>query len=260
LTGFTALLLAGSRPGDDPVAAYAGVGHKGLIELAGETLLARVLHALDAAGAARVFVSTDAPEIAAAAGKLRLKAEVRVVPAAESPSRSVGQAAEATGTPLLVTTVDHALLRPEWVRQFLDAVPAEADIAVLVAPEAVVQAAAPGTRRTYLRMRDGRFSGCNLFLLRTPRALSAVALWRRVEAHRKQPWRIAGLLGPQMLLGYGLGLLTLDGAVRRLGRKAGATAAAVRTPYGLAAVDVDQPADLDLVRSIVAAGPISETC
>jgi hypothetical protein len=28
-------------------------------------------------------------------------------------------------------------------------------------------------------------------------------------------------------------------------------AAAVRTPYGLAAVDVDKPSDLDLVRSIV---------
>jgi GTP:adenosylcobinamide-phosphate guanylyltransferase len=253
LTGFTALVLAGARPGEDPVAAYAKVSHKGLIELAGETLLARVLRALDAAGAARVVIVTNAPEIAAAARALKLKAEVQVVPASDSPSRSVGQAAETAGTPLLVTTVDHALLRPEWVRQFLDAAPGDADIAVLVAPEAAVQAAAPGTRRTYLKMRDGRFSGCNLFLLRTPQALSAVSLWRRVEAHRKQPWRIAGLLGPQMLLGYALGLLTLDGAVRLLGRKAGVTAAAVRTPYGLAAVDVDKPDDLDLVRAIVGA-------
>ena len=53
------------------------------------------------------------------------------------------------------------------------------------------------------------------------------------------------------ILGYLLGRLTLDDAVQRLGRKAGVEAAAVRTPYGLAAVDVDKPADLDLVRRLV---------
>lgn len=251
MSGFTALVLAGRRPGEDPAAAYAGVVHKGLIELQGRTLLARVLEALEAAGASRIVISSSAPEIAAAAAALPLQAEVRVVPAADSPSLSVSQAAEAAGTPLLLTTVDHALLQPEWVREFIASTPDSADIAVLVAPEAAVQAAAPETRRTYLKFRDGRYSACNLFLLRTPRALNAVALWRRVEAHRKAPWKIAGLLGPQMLLGYALGLLTLDGAVRLLGRKAGLSAAAVRTRFGLAAVDVDKPADLDLVRKLV---------
>ena len=87
------------------------------------------------------------------------------------------EAGRGLGTPLLVTTVDHALLQPEWVRQFIDATPADADIAVLLAPEAVVHAAAPTTQRTYLKFRDGRYSACNLFLLRTPRALAAVDLW-----------------------------------------------------------------------------------
>jgi GTP:adenosylcobinamide-phosphate guanylyltransferase len=247
LNGFTALVLAGSRGGIDPVADYAGVSHKGLIELGGETLLARVLRALKAAGATRIGVSTNDEALGG-----QLGADAERIAATDSPSLSVRQAAEALGTPLLVTTVDHALLQPEWVRQFIDAAPADADIAVLLAPEAVVREAAPQTRRTYLKFRDGRYSSCNLFLLRTPRALAAVDLWRRVEAHRKQPWRVALLLGPRMLLGYALGLLTLDGAITLIGRRARVTAAAVRTPYGLAAVDVDKPSDLDLVRGIVA--------
>ena len=246
MSGFTALVLAGSRGGVDPVADYAGVSHKGLIELGGETLLARVLKALKAAGATRIGVSTN-DEILAQ----HLGADAERIAATDSPSLSVREAAQALGAPLLVTTVDHALLQPQWVRQFLDAAPADADIAVLMAPEAAVRAAAPQTRRTYLKFRDGRYSGCNLFLLRTPRALAAVDLWRRVESHRKQPWRVALLLGPRMLLGYALGLLTLDGAIALIGRRAGVKAAAVRTPYGLAAVDVDKPADLDLVRGIV---------
>lgn len=246
MNGFTALVLAGSRGGIDPVAAYAGVSHKGLIQLGGETLLARVLAALKAAGASRIAVSTNDDALA---GELGAGAE-RII-STDSPSLSVHEGAVTLGTPLLVTTVDHALLQPEWVRQFIDATPAEADIAVLLAPEAVVRAAAPQTQRTYLKFRDGRYSACNLFLLRTPKALAAVDLWRRVESFRKQPWRIALLMGPRMLLSYALGLLTLDGAVELIGRKAGVKAAAVRTPYGLAAVDVDKPTDLDLVRSLV---------
>jgi molybdopterin-guanine dinucleotide biosynthesis protein A len=246
VTGFTALVLAGSRGGIDPVADYAGVSHKGLIVLGGETLLARVLKALKAAGATRIGVSTNDEALGG-----QLPAGVERLAATGSPSLSVHEGAVSLGTPLLVTTVDHALLQPEWVRQFIDETPADADIAVLMAPEGVVREAAPGTQRTYLRFRDRRYSSCNLFLLRTPRALAAVDLWRRVESHRKQPWRIALLMGPQMLLGYALGLLTLDGAVAMIGRKAGVKAAAVRTPYGLAAVDVDKPSDLDLVRNIV---------
>jgi GTP:adenosylcobinamide-phosphate guanylyltransferase len=247
LSGFTALVLAGSRGGVDPVAAYAGVRHKGLIELRGETLLTRVLRALKAAGASRIAVSTDDEVVAA-----QLPSGVERIASTASPSLSVREAVAALGAPVLVTTVDHALLRPEWVRQFIDAAPADADIAVLLAPEGLVRAAAPQTQRTYLKFRDGRYSGCNLFLLRTPKALLAVDLWRRVEAHRKQPWRVALILGPRMLLGYALGRLTLDGAIALIGRRAGVKAAAVLTPYGLAAVDVDKPADLDLVRGIVA--------
>ena len=251
MSGFTALVLAGVRPGCDPVAAYAEVQHKGLIRLEGRSLLQRVLGALEAAGASRILVSTSCNAVAQALGGLGLSIPVERIASAESPSLSVAQGAEAAGTPLLVTTVDHALLQAEWVRRFLADAPADADLCALIAPEATVEAATPGVRRTWLKFRDGRYSACNLFLLRTPDALSAVRLWRTVEAYRKQPWRIAAIIGPGMLLGYALGLVSLDGAVRMLGRKAGMKAAAVRTPFGLAAVDVDKPADLDLVRRIV---------
>lgn len=254
MNGFTALVLAGSRGGVDPVAAYAGVTHKGLIVLDGQTLLARVLHALDAAGAARICVSSNDPAIAAELDALSLNASVERIEAAEGPSLSVAQALETLGAPLLVTTCDHALLRPEWIRRFRKDAPADADIAILLAAEAAVRAAAPRTKRTYLTFRDGRYSGCNLFLLRTPQARAAVDLWRCVEAHRKQPWRMALMLGPATLLGFALRRLTLDGTIQRLGRRAGVSAVAVRTPFGLAAVDVDKPADLDLVRGLVAAG------
>ena len=48
---FNALVLAGSRGGIDPVADYAGVSDKALIEIGGRTMLARVIGALREAGA-----------------------------------------------------------------------------------------------------------------------------------------------------------------------------------------------------------------
>lgn len=250
-TPFQALVLAGSRGGIDPVADHAGVSQKGLIVLGGKTLLTRVLEALDEAGATRIGVSTRDAALEAALATQAVKATLLPLPSADGPSQSVHQAAEAMGAPLLVTTVDHALLRPEWVSDFMADTPADADIAILLAPEALVRAAAPTTRRTYLAFRDGRYSGCNLFYLKTESSLRAIDLWRTVERHRKKPWKIAALFGPAMLVRYLLGRMTLDEMVARIGRLAGVKAAAVRARHGLAAVDVDKPADLDLVRSIV---------
>jgi molybdopterin-guanine dinucleotide biosynthesis protein A len=250
-TPFQALVLAGSRGGVDPVADYAGVSQKGLIVLGGRTLLTRVLDALDKAGAERIGVSTNDAALEAALAGETTRATVSRLPAAAGPSQSVHDGAQAMGTPLLVTTVDHALLQAEWVTDFMADTPAEADIAILLGEETLVQAAAPTTKRTYLAFRDGRYSGCNLFYLKTPASLRAIDLWRTVEKHRKQPWKIAALFGPVMLVRYLLGLMTLDEMVARIGRLAGVRAAAVRARHGLAAVDVDKPADLDLVRSIV---------
>ncbi len=242
-----AVILAGSRGGVDPVAAYAGVAHKALIELGGDTLLARVAGALAEAGCAPIAVSTNEVEVAAEAERLGC----RVLPSAPGPSASVAEALKALGAPLLVTTADHALLEAGWVRRFVTDVPAGADVAVLLARRDVVEAALPGTRRTWLRFADGDWSGCNLFLLATPGAAGAIDLWRLVEADRKRPWRIVRRFGLPTLFAYLRGRLTLARAVERLGELAGVRAAAVASPAGLAAVDVDKPADLDAVRGVL---------
>jgi GTP:adenosylcobinamide-phosphate guanylyltransferase len=246
--GFGALVLAGSRGGVDPVAAYAGVSHKALIVLDDQTLLARVAHALRDAGATRIAVSVSDDAVRSHATELGLT----VLTAAAGPSLSVREGIEALGAPLLVTTADHALLQPEWITRFLADVPPQADVAALLARQDVVESAAPGTRRTYLRFADGAWSGCNLFHFATPGSVAALDLWAQVEADRKRPWRIVRKLGIGTLLRYMSGRLTLVAAIAHLGRLAGLNAAAVSTPFGLAAVDVDKPADLDLVRTLTA--------
>lgn len=244
---FNALVLAGSRGGIDPLADYAGVADKAMIEIGGLTMLARVVGALRAAGAERIVVVVSSEIVRAGA----LALGVEAIDAAAGPSASAMAGFAMLGAPLLVTTADHALLRPEWVTQFLDDVPHDADVAVLLARRDVVELAVPDTKRTWLRFADGAWSGCNLFWLATPAAAAAIDLWQRVERDRKRPWRIVGRLGPRLLWRYLTGRLTLAAGLARVGALAGVEARMVTSRFGLAAVDVDKPADLDLVRRLV---------
>ncbi|WP_374410877.1 NTP transferase domain-containing protein [Novosphingobium colocasiae] len=244
-----ALILAGSRPGaPDPVAHAQGVSHKALVDVNGRPMLARVVGAVREAGLSPIAVVASDPEVIALAQRL----DCAVISAEQGPSASVAAAFERLGAPLLVTTSDHALLRPEWIAQFLRDTPGGTDVSVLLARREAIEAAMPGSRRTYLRLADGAWSGCNLFLLRTPAARAALDTWSMVEANRKKPWRIAARLGPGMLLAFLLGRLSLAAALDRLGRGIGIVARPVAADDGLAAVDVDKPSDLEDARRLLA--------
>jgi GTP:adenosylcobinamide-phosphate guanylyltransferase len=251
-----ALVLAGSRPGaPDSVALAEHVAHKALVDVAGQPMLARVVIALRQAGVETIAVSADQPEVVALAQSLGCQ----VIAPGRGPSASVATAFALLGAPLLITTADHALLQAGWVRDFLADTPAGADVAVLLASRTSVETALPESRRTYLKLADGGWSGCNLFLLATTRAEAAIATWSAVEADRKRPWRIAARLGFGTLWRYVLGRLTIDQAIGGLGRRIGIFACAVPARDGLAAVDVDKPGDLAQVRALIASGRVKDT-
>lgn len=244
-----ALVLAGSRPGPpDALAQAEGAAHKALIQVGGSTMLERVVTALRESGVERIAVSADEPHVVALARRLGCE----VLEPANGPSASAGEAFRRIGVPLIVTTADHALLRPEWIRDLV--AQTAGDVALLMARHEAVEAAVPGTKRTWLRFADGAWSGCNLFLLRTPRARAAIEIWSMVETNRKRPWRIAARLGSMTLASYLLGRLTLAVAVARLGDRIGLTAQVVSARDGRAAIDVDKVEDLKLVRRLIDQG------
>ena len=89
-------------------------------------------------------------------------------------------------------------------------------------------------------------------MLKSPRAASAIELWRSVEQDRKKGWRLLWTMGPALFLGAALRLLTLDQALRRIGARLGLDVRAVEMADPLAAVDVDKPDDHALVEAILA--------
>ena len=251
MSGLTAIVLAGSRPGKDAFAASHGTDLKALIPVAGEAMVRRPVAALLASGRiAAVRVLAQQPDRIAAA----LPADPRLT--VDTSGKTIAVTLEAvcndpaTQWPLLLTTADHALLDAAMVDDFCGRA-ADADIAVAVVERRALLARLPATRRTWIRFRGGAYSAANLFLLKSPKVAPAIALWRSVEQDRKKGWRLLWAAGPALLLGSLLRLLTLDQALRRIGRKLGLDVRAVEMANPLAAVDVDKPDDHALVEAIL---------
>jgi GTP:adenosylcobinamide-phosphate guanylyltransferase len=249
---YTALVLAGSRPGGDPLAERFDTDLKPLIPLGGEPMVRRPVRALLASAAiGDVIVLSQQPQRIADA----LPSEPRL-----SVRRSDDTIASTmlnlcldreTEWPLLVTTADHALLDAETIAEFCDAARG-ADIAVGVVEKNSLERRLPQTQRTWLKFRGGAYTGANLFALNTPKAAGAIELWRSVEQDRKKGWRIVSLLGPMVLIGTLVRLLSLDDVLARLGGKLGLTVKPVVLTNALAGVDVDKPEDHALVEAILA--------
>ena len=248
---YDALVLAGRRPGEDPFAASHGAAHRALIPVGGEPMLERVLRVLRShERIASIRISIDRPDLITAG-------DAAILSAASSPSQSVLDALDArprakANQPLLLTTADHALLDHAIVDHFLaEADRSDADIVVGLVSERRLRDELPATKRTILRFRGDGASGANLFVLRTPAARRAVEFWRDVERDRKQQLKLVAAFGIGTLLLYLLRLLDLETAFARASRTLGVEAAPVLLPFARAAVDVDKPADLELVERLL---------
>jgi CTP:molybdopterin cytidylyltransferase MocA len=256
---FTALVLAGSRGPDDPVASARGVAHKCLAPIAGVPMLVRVALSLaESPSVGRIAIALEDPRLLEELPALRPLCEAgrcTAIGTGATPSLTVLRALDDLPAPLpwLVVTGDHPLLTPAIVERFCAAARATgADLAAGLAPASAIRAAYPEAQRTYLRFRDEHYSGANLYALLGPDARRAIAFWRRAELERKRPWRLVRAFGWRPLVAYLLGRLTLDAAMARASRITGCRVAAVSIPIAEAAIDVDKLADLELVETILA--------
>jgi GTP:adenosylcobinamide-phosphate guanylyltransferase len=255
---FTALVLAADRGTDDPVARAGGMACKSLVPVAGIPMLERVIGALEASPSVdKIAVSLRDTNLLAEFDGLNQAVSggrVTAVQAKDSPSRSVLHAAEQLGHPypLLITTADHALLTAEMVDWFCtQSVQSGADVCAGLTSSRIILSRYPDSVRTYLKFRDGKYSGSNLFSLLTAEGIKGPEIWRQAEQHRKQPWKIARVFGPGLLISYLCRWLTLEDAFARIGVTVGLKVAPITMPFPEAAIDVDNPQDLEMVEEIL---------
>jgi GTP:adenosylcobinamide-phosphate guanylyltransferase len=259
---YAALVLAGRRGPEDPLARSRGLSHRAFLEVGGVPMLLRVVRALrDAKHVGRIAISIDAPASLDAVPDLaawRDAGDLTLHQSLGSPARSVADAlAGMPASPVLVTTADHALLNGVRIDGFLArAAASDADVAVGVVERGAFRDETASAARTWLRLRCGHYTGANLFAFQNQRGHRAAEFFARAERHRKRPWRMLAAIGPTLGVEYLAGRLDLDTAARHISRSTGARVRPLCLEEAVAALDVDKPEDLALAERLLAeAGP-----
>jgi GTP:adenosylcobinamide-phosphate guanylyltransferase len=252
MSGTTAIVLAGSRPGSDPLAAAFGTDLKALVPVAGKPMVRWPVEALLASSRfAEVRVLAQDPERIGAA--LPASPKLRVETSAPTIAATLERLCfdPTVRWPLFVTTADHVLLDEGMIDEFCD-LGEVADIAIGVVERDTLMKCLPGSRRTWIPFRSGAYSGANMFLLSGQKVLPALETWRGIEQDRKKAWALLWALGPMTFVCAALRLRTVHQTLEWIGRRLGATIEAVDLSDPLACVDVDKLSDHGLVEQLLA--------
>ena len=247
-------MLAGGRGPDDPLAKAFSVSHKCLLPVGGTPMLRRVVDALQSHPAiGHLAVSIDDFDVAHQALGTVGGIELLVTGSSAAQSAALAVRAMTDRLPILLTTADHALLDYAMLDHFLgQAAEVPADLAVGLARAETILAAYPDAKRTFLSFGRDRVSGCNLYALKSEKALAAIDFWQQVEQDRKNPFALVRAFGLGALVRYLTGRLTLETSFAYASRRLQISAVPVLMPFANAAVDIDKPADRELVERILA--------
>lgn len=158
---------------------------------------------------------------------------------------------------VLVVTGDVPLLTGELVDTFLAMAPSGYDVVYPVIPKSVTLRRFPDTRRTFVRFREGEFTGGNIFLV-NPQAMPGLRhTAERLLAHRKSPVQLARDIGLGVLLRLAVGRLSLTAVERKAADVLGISGCALIFPHPEVGVDVDKAQDLTLVERELRQGEAS---
>lgn len=242
-----AVVLGGGRP-DDPLAAAHKVPVKALVPLAGRPMAWHVLRALRGGGVEEiVYVGPTTPELTPLVDAALPDAGGMLE------NLAAGMAALPGNPRVLVATADVPMLTGEAVRDLLARDPG-AGIVYPVVPAADALAAYPGGRRTFARVREGRFTGGNLFILDSGLLAAAMPHLREAIARRKSPLALASMIGWGTVLRFLAGALTIPELEARVSDIIGVPARALITRHAEVGADVDRPEDLETARRALEKG------
>lgn len=152
-----------------------------------------------------------------------------------------------TAGPVLIVTADIPLITWESLEHFIEnSLELQADFSYPVIVKEVCEKKYKDVVRTYGRLKEGSFTGGNIFLMNPEivdrvanRAISFLAL-------RKKPHRMAMKLGIFFIIKYLLKKVTLADAEKRASRIFGVKGRAIISPYAEIGFDVDKISDLQI--------------
>lgn len=245
-----ALILAGKQA-DGPLKQVGQ--NKAAIKINGKEMIMYVIEALKALDfIQKIAVVGDTEELAFLNNKVDM-----VVEQADSMSGNIirGVQAFSDDEQLLVLTCDIPMITPEAIRDFVEKAGEEdADFSYPIVRREDNDAKYPGVHRTYVRIKDGTFTGGNIVLVRTGIVKKVIGQAEDFLAYRKKPWMLAKILGISFVIKFVMGILTIKELETRVSGLFGIKARAVISTYPEIGTDVDKQSDLELAEKALSGG------
>lgn len=230
-----AVVTAGGRIGG-VFAELAGTFVKALVEIRGTTMLQRTIEALRAVGATRIAV-VGGDEVRNACAAL----VERFINESPSGSENMLRALRAwpdDGEPLVYATSDLPYVRADAVDDFLSRM-APGTLAVALAQYARYAQRFPGAPPAGITLDGERIVNGGLFSIPSGSCERLAEIASGFFDARKQPWRMAGVIGPVTLGRFLFGRLSIAQLEAKATRVLGVPAAGIRNCAPELAFDVD---------------------
>jgi GTP:adenosylcobinamide-phosphate guanylyltransferase len=156
---------------------------------------------------------------------------------------------EGTSEKILIMPTDIPFITREAIEDFIEKCEkSQNDFYYPLTSKETNEKSFPGVKRTYVRLKEGVFTGGNLFMVKTQLIDTFLDLALKLVIRRKNPLAIARLFGLGLVWKFITGTLSLVAAEKRFYQVTGIKGKAIISTYAQIGVDVDKPSDLDLAQ------------
>ncbi len=231
---------------------------KAFLKLDGREMIEYIIDALDAVRRVRRVIVIAPPEAATESWAGRVEAvlpvEGNAIDNMVASFRYLQKSQMGISDQVLLMTCDIPLITSAAIDDFLNqAEPLEADILYPVMSRETMEGTYPETKRTYAKLKEGTFTGGNLILANPVAVMANLALIDEAFSLRKSVPKLMRFLGPKFITKLLLHTLSLTEIENRASEMVNARAKAIVSTYPEMGIDVDKPADVDLVTKVLSA-------
>lgn len=245
---YDAIILAGGE-NSECLSQFSSQSYEAMIEIAGKPMVTFVADALAAAPQVdRIFIIGPVKQLASC----DFPKNAILVEGGATIIESIQLGVEALNhkRKVLVVTADIPLLTPMAIDDFLgQCANVDVDLYYPIISREINNQHYPGNERTYVRFKDGIYTGGNIFLVNPAIVPQCLIVASKLINNRKNPFKLCCLLGWGFVLSFLIGTLSLSKVKERVTTLLGITGTVIQSPYPELGIDVDKPSDLELVRT-----------
>ena len=250
-----AIVIAGGIPQpDQPLYEYTQGQAKAALDIGGKPMVQWVLDALgDAQKVDNVIIIGLPDEVKVTCKKptYHIPNQGRMlsnIEAGINKMRELNPQAEY----VLSVSSDIPAITGEMVDWLIDtAMETKHDVYYGIVKRETMDARYPNSNRTFTKLQDMELCGADIHIAHHTMTTDPehLKIWEVLIGKRKSPMRMAGTIGFWTLALLLMGRLSLEDAVRRVTQSLNLTGRAIIFPYAEAAMDVDKPHQLELLRT-----------